>query len=620
MEQEQQHNQNEASDQQSGNETKSAQKDQNTQQKHQVRISRITEFLLSRLKPYWRMLLVIFLATTVSEVLMTYSTLVIRQFIDTLTGANPSAQALIEIVMTLLLVSIGAWIGRRVQGFLEIQYAIRAIRKLLLEAYGYAQWHSYHFFTNTFAGALVKKINRLVDGFMGISDTIIYEMYPTLIRVILTLTFIAQIHVTLTWVLAGWIVLFVGVNYVLINVRKKYEDIANEEDSRIGGEVADVVTNFFNVITFGTYRRELMRLTNVTHDWEKAQLKSWTISVVLDAVQGLLMIGIEFVLMYIGVMLWQEGQLTVGDFVMLQTLLLLLFTRLWDFGRQIRNMSEGFSKATEMVEIMDTPHEVRDHDQAGQLTVTDGAISIRNLTFAYPNGKEVFTDFSLDIPGKRKVALVSRSGSGKSTLIKLILRLYNIPEDTILIDAQDIMTVTQESLRQQISFVAQEPVLFHRTLAENIAYGRPDATMDEIIEAAKVAHAHEFIEKLEQGYQTLVGERGIKLSGGERQRVAIARAVLEDSSILILDEATSSLDSESERLIQDSLEQLMQNKTVIVIAHRLSTISMMDEIVVIEDGRIKERGSHSKLIADPDSAYRRLWDIQAGGFTDDTHQ
>lgn len=326
------------------------------------------------------------------------------------------------------------------------------------------------------------------------------------------------------------------------------------------------------------------------------------------------MISIEFILVYTGIHLWQQGILTIGDFALIQSYLIAAIGQLWNFGNNLRRMYEAFADATEMVEIMNLPREVTDKPGAVALTPGDGHIEFKDVGFSFANGNPVLTNFRLSIKGHEKIALVGPSGAGKTTVTKLVLRLYDITSGSIEIHGQDIRKVTQNSLREAISYVPQESVLFHRTLRENIAYGKQDATMEEIIEAAKKAHCHEFIAKLPEGYETYVGERGVKLSGGERQRVAIARAILKNAPILVLDEATSSLDSESEMLIQDALAKLMEGKTVIAIAHRLSTIMKMDRIIVMEEGKVVLTGTHNELLAQESNLYKKLWEIQAGGF------
>lgn len=267
-----------------------------------------------------------------------------------------------------------------------------------------------------------------------------------------------------------------------------------------------------------------------------------------------------------------------------------------------------------MTEIFETPHEVKDAYNAKSLDIKEGKIEFKNVDFSYHQTRKILNKFNLTIEPNEKIALIGPSGAGKSTVILLLMRLFNLDSGKILIDGQKISDVTLESLWQQISMVPQEPILFHRSLKENIRYGKPSATDEEVIKASKLAYCHEFIKDLPDGYNTYVGERGVKLSGGERQRVAIARAILKNAPILVLDEATSSLDSESERLIQDALINLMKNKTVLVVAHRLSTISKMDRIIVIKNGRISEEGTHASLLKKKDGIYKNLWELQAGGF------
>jgi len=289
------------------------------------------------------------------------------------------------------------------------------------------------------------------------------------------------------------------------------------------------------------------------------------------------------------------------------------FDRLVGINRELRGFYSALADGGEMVTILQTPHEIRDKRAARHLAIEKGVVWFDDVTFNFHKGTPILHQFNLTIDGGERIALVGPSGAGKSTVTKLLLRLYDVDNGSVKIDGQDIAGVTQDSLRDAIAFVPQEPILFHRTLMDNIRYGWRDATDEQVIEAAKKAHCHEFISRLPEGYNTFVGERGIKLSGGERQRVAIARAILKDAPILVLDEATSSLDSESEAYIQDALETLMRGKTVIVIAHRLSTIMKMDRIVVMEKGTIVAQGTHLQLINER-GLYQKLWSIQAGGF------
>ncbi|MBI3335579.1 MAG: ATP-binding cassette domain-containing protein [Candidatus Portnoybacteria bacterium] len=326
------------------------------------------------------------------------------------------------------------------------------------------------------------------------------------------------------------------------------------------------------------------------------------------------MIALEFGVFFIAIRFWNVGLLTLGDLVLLQVYLISIFSHLWDFGRVIRNIYKNLANAEEMVEIFNTPYEIQDKPNAKDLVVSKGEIEFKEVNFTYTKTRDVVRNFNLRIAPGEKVGLVGPSGAGKSTIVTLLLRFYEVQDGGIFIDGQNIADVTQESLRRHIAMVPQDPILFHRSLIENICYGRRDAWNKEVIEAARLAHCDEFITRLPDGYRTYVGERGIKLSGGERQRVAIARAILKNAPILLLDEATSSLDSHSEAMIQDSLSTLMKGKTVIVIAHRLSTIMKMDRIVVMREGEIVEIGSHQELVEKSEGLYKGLWELQAGGF------
>ncbi|MEK9177967.1 MAG: ATP-binding cassette domain-containing protein, partial [Patescibacteria group bacterium] len=322
----------------------------------------------------------------------------------------------------------------------------------------------------------------------------------------------------------------------------------------------------------------------------------------------------EFFLFYYGIKYWQLGLISIGTFVLIQAYYFSMADRLWNVSRVIRDVYEGYADAKEMVEILKLAHDVKDAPGAKAILVPKGEIDWKDVTFAFNMTRSVLNGITLHIRNGEKVALVGPSGAGKSTFVRLLLRLYDIESGEITIDGQNIAHVTQDSLRHNISLVPQDPVLFHRTLLENIRYGRRDATDLEVIEAAKLAHCDDFIESLPNKYETYVGERGIKLSGGERQRVAIARAILKNAPVLILDEATSSLDSHSEMLIQDALDTLMKSKTTIVIAHRLSTIKKMDRIIVVDNGKIVEEGTHDTLAEKTNGLYAKLWSLQAGGF------
>ncbi|MDP3794704.1 MAG: ABC transporter ATP-binding protein, partial [bacterium] len=368
---------------------------------------------------------------------------------------------------------------------------------------------------------------------------------------------------------------------------------------------------------FTSLKDELRWFRELLDRQRRLRVFTWDLESYMFALQDVLMVAVEFAVFYVAIYAWAEGRLTIGTLVLIQTYLFQAFMRLWDFGRVVRAMYRHLADAEEMVETLHTPHEIQDKPKARKLTVKAGQVEFRDVSFTYSRTREVIKRLDLTIAPKEKVGLVGPSGAGKSTIVALIFRFFDVASGGIYIDGTNITDVTQESLRSQLSLVPQDPVLFHRTLFENIRYGRRTATNKEVLEAAHLAHCDDFIARLPDGYNTYVGERGIKLSGGERQRVAIARAILKDAPILVLDEATSSLDSHSEAMIQDALKTLMRGKTTIVIAHRLSTIMNMDRIVVIGDGQVRETGTHRRLLENSGGLYKQLWELQAGGFIAD---
>jgi ATP-binding cassette, subfamily B, bacterial len=509
------------------------------------------------------------------------------------------------------------WIINRGQSFWYINFLARLMAKISNGSFQYLHRHSFSFFANNFSGSLVKKVNYLTRAAEDIFDNFLWALIPMAVNTAVILAVLFSRDWRLGAGILVWLGVFFSTNIFFSNWKFKYNVIANEAVSKTTGFLADTITNFSSLKLFNGYKREVKGFADLQEEVRRKNTFTWSMDEVFNSLSSLLMIVLEVGLLWLSIGLWRDGVFTPGDFVLVQSYVIIIIGQSWQFGRMLRNFYRSFSDAEEMVEILDTEPEIGDIHKAGQLKVEQGGIEFKEVCFCYHETRKVLEDFNLAIKAGEKVALIGPSGAGKTTVVKLLLRNFNLTSGQILIDGQDIAKVTQESLWAGISLVPQDPVLFHRTLAENIAYGRPEATMDEIIEASKQAHCHEFISNLPEGYGTFVGERGIKLSGGERQRVAIARAILRNAPILILDEATSSLDSESEALIQDALEKLMKDKTVIVIAHRLSTIREMDRIIFIDEGKIKEEGRHEELEKKEGGLYRRLWEIQACGFVNE---
>jgi ATP-binding cassette subfamily B protein len=392
-----------------------------------------------------------------------------------------------------------------------------------------------------------------------------------------------------------------------------YDAIEAAADSLVTGRFSDVISNVLNVKIFSSNTKEENNFKLITADEESKRRKAWYFANLQNMLQGVLIAILQIFVLFLDIHFWYVGKISLGMFVLIQSYMFSLFDILWNLGKSFTKAMKAMTDMQEVVDIFDTPIDILDPKEPESLKINKGNIIFKNVSFAYKGGTSVLKDFNLEIiPGER-IGLVGYSGAGKSTITKLLLRFADITQGSILIDGQNIKNITQNDLRSVISYVPQESILFHRTIRENIAYSKPDATEEEIINVAKKSFAHDFIIKLPKGYNTLVGERGIKLSGGERQRVAIARAMLKNSPILILDEATSSLDSVSEAYIQKGFEALMKGKTTIVVAHRLSTISKMDRILVLEDGDIVEMGTHKELL-EKNRVYAGLWNHQTGGF------
>ncbi len=576
------------------------------------------------MKPQKWKLLVIVLSLVTLNTLVIITPLFYKHFFDVIFDAGSTtsiAPTLLKIIIYIGLLHGFIWLFYRVAEFINNIYQPMTMANLKQHAYDHLIEHSYGFFTNNFVGSLVQRVNRFGRAFERLSDNVIWNLLPLFIRVCGVLVVLFFINQWIDLVVLIWVAIFLAFNITFSRWKLKYDIKAAEVDSKATGYLADTITNQNTVVLFNGVQNEKRGYKNVTGEQAALTNFRWNLDATINAVQAALSIGIEFVLFYFAIKYWSVGLITVGVFVLLQAYAGNLIDQLWNFTRIVRDVYEAYADAKEMVEIMKLPHEIQDVPEAKDLKVTRGEITFDTLQFSFEThstgsgqARKVLKNINVVIKPGEKVALIGPSGAGKTTFVKLLLRLYAPTSGKILIDDQDIAKGTQSSLRKSISLVPQDPVLFHRTLAENVAYGKPGALRKEIEKAAALAHCDEFIKTLPQGLETLVGERGIKLSGGERQRVAIARAILKNAPILVLDEATSSLDSHSEMLIQDALATLMEGKTVIVIAHRLSTIQKMDRIIVVDNGKIIEEGNHADLLQNPESLYKKLWTLQAGGF------
>ena len=557
------------------------------------------------------------IATVGIEAAAVIAPLYLRQFINLLSGGTPSpgtVQALFFVLVIFAAINFVGWIGQRVRMLTVGRMEAKVMADLYENAFNYLLGHAHEFFISNFTGTLTRRVTRYARSFEQVLDNLLLNFFPAFVFAIGVIGVLSARSILLGAGLFVWTVTFVYIQFRMVLWRQPLRSARTEEDSKVTGFLSDTVLNQSTITTFAAGPYEKMRFRNAVARWYAATRRAWDADAWVYGVQGLFAIGIEVALLAGAVLLWEQGIVTVGDFVLIQIYILGLMNRIWGIGRNMRQLYDAFADATEMLDILETPHAIQDIANAKPLQVGEGAIVFEHVHFEYHDNQAVLLDFNLAIPPHEKVALVGSSGAGKSTITKLLLRLYDVTSGTIRIDGQNIAGVAQESLRAAIAFVPQEPMLFHRSLMDNIRYGRQDATDEEVFEAARQAHCDEFIGRYPERFETMVGERGVKLSGGERQRVAIARAILKNAPILVLDEATSSLDSESEALIQDAFTRLMQGKTVITIAHRLSTIMKMDRIIVMEAGAVVLSGSHKELLAQESNLYKKLWEIQAGGF------
>ncbi len=546
-----------------------------------------------------------------------------KSFFDTLTSGREQAlitKDLLHILLWIFGLNGLVWVSYRIAEFANSSFQTKGMQLLRESAFDYLIRHSYSFFSNNFTGALVQRIGRFARAFERLADRLIWNIIPLFIRIVGVVLVVFFVNHMIAYVILGWVTAFVIFNFFFSRWKLKYDIERAEADSHTTATLADAITNHNTIQLFSQEPYESERFSAAAHSQASITRFTWNLDGAVNMLQSGLFVMMEFFLFYYALIYWQRGLVTIGIFVLLQVYIIGLNSRLWDFSRIVRDIYEGFADAKEMVQIMKLPHGIADDPAATAAEIVRGEVAFTNVSFHFNEERQVLKNITLTIAGGEKVALIGPSGAGKSTFVRLLLRLYDVSAGSVIIDGQDIRTLTQESLRQNISLVPQDPILFHRTLMENIRYGKPEASDAEVITAAHLAHCDEFIEYLPHGYETYVGERGIKLSGGERQRVAIARAILKNAPILVLDEATSSLDSHSESLIQDALENLMKEKTTIVIAHRLSTIRKMDRIVVLDRGAILEEGTHAELLEKNGSLYRKLWALQSGGFLQETDE
>ncbi len=524
-----------------------------------------------------------------------------------------------EILAAASLSALGAIVLWRINSYFNWTLESKVVEDISQEVYGHLLSQDANFHADHFGGSLVSQTNKLASAYTRITDTTVFEtggLFWSLVFTCVLLRNRAPIFVLLLLVFSA---LFMYVAVRATNKVRYYNAKEAEASNRQTGELADGMTNVMAVKSFAAEQNEHKRFSKATNNWIRS-MRSLMISI-MRAQTAFTSVN---ALVNLAAITSAVASIVMFDANIATVFLVFTYTheirdQLWNFGNtSLRNYNRGFGDAQGMWEILNHRPAIQDPASPEPSRINEGAIHFKDVNFTHAGSADdsLFKHLNLDIGAGEKVGLVGKSGSGKTTLTRLLLHFSDIDGGEILIDGQNIARITQDDLRSQIAYVPQEPLLFHRSISENIAYGNPNATEADIQQAAKFAHAHDFIQKLPKGYDTLVGERGVKLSGGQRQRVAIARAMIKQAPILVLDEATSALDSESELLIQDALWKLMEGRTAIVIAHRLSTIQKMDRIIVLDNGTIAEQGSHTDLLKHK-GTYAKLWAHQSGGFLEE---
>ena len=575
-------------------------------------------FIWYFLKPHKRFFIIFVGLAMMTGLWAPFNSLLIKYMIDSL-GTSPLDKVATVLCWPGVLFVLNfevhnlCWRG---MGYLNYKYQPLIKNQIIKETFGYVHKHTHQFFQDNLAGRLSNQVTILADNI----ERMVHDSLRHLIRggVLLIIAFISMycVHPKFFLALLTWFFIFascsLGLSRKIINLSESHA----AAETIVSGQIVDSITNSPNVRIFGrqsyevSYLEKALLLTK-----SRFQIKE-IFSIKLHLAQGISLSMMLGFMLYFLIQLRMNQRVSIGDFALILGLSLEVGFMTWWTLEHVDEVNKAIGKCKQSLAALFRNIDIQDQENASKLSVTKGQITFSNVKFYYKNTEALFQNMSLTLEAGQKVGLVGYSGSGKTTFVNLILRLYDVTEGRILIDNQDIREVTQDSLHHHIGMIPQEPSLFHRSLMDNIRYGQLQAKDEEVIAAAKKAYAHEFIVKLPHGYDSLVGERGIKLSGGQRQRIAIARAILKNAPILILDEATSQLDSLTEIEIQKSLWQLMQNKTTLVIAHRLSTLLSMDRILVFQRGKIMEDGTHQDLLT-LNGLYKRLWDSQVGGYLQD---
>jgi len=576
----------------------------------------LKQYFFTLLKPYKRYIVAMLFIALYWAIDNSLKPFILKMIIDKTVTLDSDRSTILAAVLPYIIIYISMWIlvaiDMRLLDWVRLKFFTSVRYDIVTKMFSYLERHSHRYFQNNFAGSLSNKISDMQSAVITILSTL-DDGFAQFLGLCVAVIILLLVHPIFAVILVAWVTVFLLISFLFFKPIQKLSNVFATSKTILVGKMVDSISNIINTRLFSRNRYEDENIQKATFDtvmkdrsmqWAVLKMRAfWDVSIIV-------LIGINLIIL---VKMYSRNQVTIGDFSFIISLSISIFYNLWYLASQFVVFAEELGRCRQALTIIDVPHEIVDQENAAPLTVSEGKIEFKNVTFHYENSKPIFKSMNLVIQSGEKVGLVGLSGSGKSTFVNLILRLFDLQDGEISIDGQNIKSITQDALHEAIAMIPQDITLFHRTLMENIRYGKINASDDDVIEASHKAHCHEFISQLKEKYESLVGERGIKLSGGQRQRIAIARALLKDAPILILDEATSALDSMTEKLIQEGLGNLMKERTTIVIAHRLSTLSEMDRILVFDKGHIIEEGSHESLIH-LNGHYAKMWHMQAGGF------